>query len=93
MGSVKIELNPAGIAELFKSAEMQAEVQSVGDAVAAKAMGLSGEAYAASTHNAGFTAIANVYPDSREAAHDNFQNNTLLKAAGELGLPQTKPHL
>ena len=93
MGKVKIELNPAGIAELFKSPEMREELQQVGDSVAAKAMGLSGKAYAASTHNAGFTAISNVYPDSRGAAHDNFQNNTLLKAAGELGLPQTKPHL
>lgn len=91
--SVRIEINPQGVAELFKSAEVQSFLQEAGEAVAARAGSMSGERYAASVHNAGFTAICNVYPDSEGAARDNSTNNTLLKAAGDLGMPQTKPHL
>ncbi len=93
MSKVKFELNPAGIIEIFKSDEMKGLLQEAGNAVAGKAMEMSGQEYASSVHNAGFTAIANVYPDSAAAAHDNFKNNTLLKAAGSAGLPQSKPHL
>lgn len=93
MSGVRIELNPAGVAELFRSAEVQEFLQEAGDAVAARASSMSGERYAARVHNAGFTAICNVYPDSREAAADNSSNNTLLKAAGDLGMPRTKQHI
>lgn len=91
--SVRIEINPQGVAELFRSAEMQSVLQEAGEAVAGRARSMSGEEYAARVHNAGFTAICNVYPDSEGAAKDNSRNNTLLKAAGDLGMPQTKPHL
>ena len=93
MPKVKIELIPSGIIELFKSSEVQGALQEAGNAVANRATGMSGEEYEARVHNAGFTAIANVYPASAKAAHDNFSNNTLLKAACSAGLPQTKPHL
>ena len=40
----------------------------------------AGSDYAHRTHVASFVAISNVYPDSKEAAKDNYKNNTLLKA-------------
>lgn len=94
MPKVKIELNQSGIISLFKSAEVQSYIQGVGEKVASQATGMSGgKAYAARTDSASFTAITNVFPDSPEAAHDNFKNNTLLKVAGSMGLPSSKPHL
>ena len=86
---VEIELNQSGIISLFKSSEVHAALQEAGNAVA----NYAGPDYAASTHNAGFTAIANVFPNSAEAARENYQENALLKAAGSLGLPSSKPHL
>lgn len=42
------------------------------------------EEYGYNTHNASFTAITNIYPNSAEAAKDNWDNNTLLKMVGVL---------
>ena len=86
---VEIELNNQGIIELFKSAEIASAIKTAGDAVASA----SGSEYEASVHNASFTAICNVYPTTKSAGHDNFQNNTLVKAIGVVGLPTKKPHL
>ena len=74
---VKVELNMQGLNELMKSSEMQAHLQKCGEQVANAA----GEGYAARTHVADYVAICNVYPDTPEAAKDNYENNTLLKAA------------
>lgn len=38
--------------------------------------------YSYRTHNASFTALTNVYPTTKEAAKDNYANNTLLKMIG-----------
>lgn len=83
MSDVKIELNLQGINEMMKSEEIQAHLQRAGEAVANAA----GNGYAAKTQEINWIAITNVYPDSKEAAHDNFQNNSLLKAIGAVGLP------
>ena len=83
MSDVKIELNLQGINEMMKSKEIQAHLQAAGQAVANAA----GDGYAAETHVINWIAITNVYPDSKEAAHDNFKNNSLLKAVGAVGLP------
>ncbi len=93
MGKVKVEINPQGIIELFKSDGMQDYLQDVGNAVAEAATGRSGEEYGARSHLASYTAICNVYPASPEAAKDNLENNTLLYATGSLGLPKEKPTL
>lgn len=87
--SVTVELNDKGIIELFKSAEIANAIKEAGDAVASA----SGPDYEASVHNASFTAICNVYPNSKSAAHENFKNNTLVKSIGVVGLPTKKPHL
>lgn len=94
-GKVKVVLNNQGIIELFKSPEVVSWLQDVGDSVADTATGMSqyGGEYGARAHLAARTAIVNVYPDSKEAAHDNYENNTLLKALGASGLPSSKPRL
>lgn len=91
MSKVKIELNLAGINAMMKSAEIQAALQSAGEAVAQNAGGLSGGAkYGARTHTANWVAITNVYPEDAEAARANYKDNTLLKGVGAAGLPTSK---
>ena len=88
---VEVELNLKGLRELFRSEGMQSFVDRAGSDIARKASGMSGEDYTHRTHLADNTAICNVYPNSKEAAKDNYENNTLLKA--KAGYPSTKPHL
>ena len=86
MSDVKIELNLPGINEMMKSEEIQAHLQKAGEMVAHAA----GDGYTADTDVLNWVAITNVYPDTKEAAHDNFKNNSLLKAVGTVGLPMRK---
>lgn len=91
MSKAKIELNLAGVNAMMKSAEIQAQLQAAGEAVAAQASAMAGgAAFAASTHLANWIALANVYPNDADAAHRNFSDNTLLKAVGAVGLPLKK---
>lgn len=83
---VKFKLNLEGLNELMKSGEMQSALLEAGQAVAQAA----GEDYAAEVHVANWIAISNVYPDSKKAAHENYEDNTLLKAVGAVGLRQSK---
>lgn len=83
---VEFELNLAGLNELMKSAEMMAALEEAGRTVA----GIAGDDYDVRVHQASFVAIANVYPDSKKAAEDNYKNNTLVKALGASGLSMTK---
>lgn len=76
MSKVRFELNLAGLNELMKSTEMQSILDKYGSQVASRA----GDDYGYRTHVADFVAICNVFPDSKEAARDNYKNNTLLKA-------------
>ena len=86
MAKVDFELNINGLRELMKGPEMQAALQEAGDAVASSA----GGDYGVRVHVADYVAIANVFPDSQEAAKDNYENNTLLKALGSAGLKMGK---
>ena len=83
---VKFKLNMSGLNELMKSGEMQSHLAQAGSAVASAA----GEGYGSRVHLADYVAIANVYPDSAEAAQDNYENNSLLKAIGAAGLHSQK---
>ena len=78
MANVEFKLDLAGLNELMKSGEMQAVLEEYGQQVAGRA----GGDYGVRVHTASFVAIANIYPDSQEAAKDNYENNTLLKALG-----------
>lgn len=86
MGNVKFELNLLGLNELMKSAEMQSALKEAGQSVADAA----GSEYAAEVHTANWIAISNVYPNSKKAAHENFKDNTLLKALQSSGLRMSK---
>lgn len=70
----------------MKSPEISGAVLEAGQAVAMAA----GADYAAEVHQANWIAISNVYPDSKAAARENFEDNTLLKAIGSVGLKMTK---
>ena len=83
---VEFELDINGLRELMKGPEMQAVLQEAGDAVASGA----GGDYGVRVHVADYVAIANVFPESKEAAKDNYENNTLLKALGSAGLKMGK---
>ena len=82
MSKVRIELNLAGINECMKSKPIQDVLQECGEQVAARAAAMDGTDYAATTHLANWIAVTNVYPNSKEAAHANFEHGTLLKALG-----------
>lgn len=80
------ELNLTGLNELMKSAEMQSHLAQAGAAVAQAA----GTDYDHQTYVLNYVAVENIYPASSDAAHDNYENNTLLKALGSVGLSMTK---
>lgn len=82
MADIKFELNLKGLNELMKSDEMVKALDEAGETVARKA----GSDYSKRTHQATWVAICNVYPDSKKAAKDNYENNTLLKALSSAGL-------
>ena len=86
MADVEFELNLSGLQEIMKSGEMQAALSEAGAAVALAA----GGDYAYRVHTASFVSLCNVYPDSKEAAKENYETNSLLKAAGAVGLPMSK---
>ena len=79
---VKVKLNMAGLNEIMKSSEMQSHLKSAADAVARNA----GEGYGSRVHVASYVAIANVFPNSKEAAIENYGNNVLLKSLSSVGL-------
>lgn len=76
MAKTEIKINYAGVGALLKSSEVAAMVQKIASNVARNA----GQGYGTRVHNSGQRQIANVFPDSAEAAKDNLENNTLLKA-------------
>ena len=71
----KFELNREGVANLMKSADMQAVLQGYASIKAAQA----GAGYESAVHVGQFRAYANIYPNTREAVHDNWDHNTLEK--------------
>ena len=86
MGKVKVKLNLKGINEVMKSPEILSAVEAAGQAVANAA----GTDYATRSGLIRYIALCNVYPDNNKAAKDNFDNNTVIKAASAAGLKLTK---
>lgn len=73
---IDFQLNKAGVAELLKSAEMQAMLED-------KASGIKnrcGDGYEQDVYVGRNRANAMVYASSFEAKRDNLKNNTILKA-------------
>ena len=86
MGKVKVELNLKGINEVMKSPEIQSACQAAGQAVAQAA----GSDYGTESGTIQYIAYCNVFPDSKEAAKENYEDNSILKAVSAVGLPMTK---
>lgn len=80
------KLDMDGLTELKKSAEMKAVLEEMGSSVASSA----GGDYDYRVHDADYTSIVNIYPATKEAARDNYENNTLLNALGASGLSMRK---
>lgn len=79
---IKVKLNMPGLNELMKGPEMQSHLQNAADAVAR----FAGADYGTRVHVASFVAIANVFPNSKEAAIENSSGNVLLKSLSGVGL-------
>lgn len=86
MADVKFELNLPGLNELMKSPEMQAALDNAGEHVAR----VAGSDYAASPKTGRYIGFSNVYPNSARAAHENYTQNTLIKALSASGLRMSK---
>lgn len=86
MADVKFELNLQGLNELMKSPEMQAALDSAGAVVS----NMAGSEYASSPKTGRWIGFCNVYPNSKKAAHENFVDNTLIKALSASGLSMEK---
>lgn len=86
MGKVGIKLNMPGINAVMKGDGIQSVLKAAGDSVASSA----GEGYAAEVRTINWIAVCNIYPDSKQAAKDNYKNNSLLKALSSSGLKMTK---
>ena len=86
MADFKFELDLNGLREIMKSPEMQSALSEAGAAVASAA----GGEYGHKGRIASYVALELVYPDSKEAAKENYETNSLLKAIGSVGLPTSK---
>lgn len=71
----KLVLNNSGIQEYLKSGEVQGLVLETAQGITNNLQGYRVESWP--TRN-----IVFIYPETKEAQEDNFDNNTLLKAVG-----------
>jgi hypothetical protein len=55
-------------------------MQSILAAEGAKVAARAGDGYSSAVHVHSKRAVANIFPDTKESARDNYENNTLLKA-------------
>lgn len=86
MGNVEVKINLQGINEVMRSPEIAAAISAAGEAVASAA----GDGYGTRSGAWDYIAYCNVFPDSKEAAKENYEENTIVKAAGAVGLPFSK---
>lgn len=78
MSKVRFELNEEGVRELLQGAAMQSLLGSLASQKAAQA----GSGYKSAVHVFTRRAVAHIFPGDAESAHDNYENNTLLKTIG-----------
>lgn len=71
----RFELDREGVRELLTGSKMQKIVEEC----AAKKAAQAGSGYASAVHLGKKRCYANVYPETKEALHDNWDNNTLEK--------------
>lgn len=78
MKKMDFQLDRGGVRRLLNMTEMTDVLRDAAEII----RGRCGEGYAVTTGRAGNRASALVYPETREAAIDNAENNTLLRARG-----------
>ena len=76
MSKTKIDLNSAGIREFLRGGEVAGYLGTVAGNVAAKC----GNGYGTDVYTTPGRVVSSVFTDGAEAARDNMENNTLLKA-------------
>lgn len=76
MGKAKVKVDYKEVGKLLRGQESKSMMEHFGKQAAAKA----GSGYGYRVHDSGQRQIANVFPNTSEAARDNLENNTLLKA-------------
>lgn len=76
MNNFKLDL--AGLNQLMKSAEMQSILSQAGGRVASNA----GKGYSHQGYVINWIAVENIFPVTKEAAYENAEKHTLLKALG-----------
>lgn len=86
MADFKFELYLPGLNTLMTSTEVQALLDDAGETVAQ----MAGSDYASSPKTGRWVGFCNVFPNSRRAAHENYMENTLLKALSASGLRTKK---
>ena len=85
MSKVDFKLDLPGLNQLMKSPEMQSILAQKGAQVAAAANSSAQSSraqYSASTKTINWIAVTTVRADNGAAVHENYENNTLLKALG-----------
>lgn len=78
MSNVRFKLNSKGVQELLKGSAMQSILMEDARSIAGRA----GEGYFSETRVYKKRAVGRAYAGTSEAIHDNYENNTLLKALG-----------
>lgn len=80
MSKFELKLNDEGIQDLLSCAEMQNIISTI----ASQRANAAGPGYSYRTHvmPGPRRAVANIFPTTKEAAQDNYENNTLLKVVG-----------
>lgn len=81
MSNVKVKLNLPGINEVMKDGEILAACEQAAGEVGS----MSGIDTEIQSGTINYIAYANVYPATEEAAKENFEENSLLKAASAAG--------
>ena len=76
MSRLKVVLNSEGVRALLRSREMMDVCASYANAAA----GRLGEGYAVSTYTGKNRVNASIYTETIEAARENLESNTILKA-------------
>lgn len=80
MSNVKVVLNKESIKEYMKSNEMKAACEERANTARAKL----GEGYKVTSMSGKTRCNASILAESKEAKRENRENNTILKAVGEL---------
>ena len=76
MANVRIELNKSGVRDLLRSAEIQRELEEVAEPI----MSRLPDGYSKDIHMGRNRSNVGITAATAEAAKDNMENNTLLKA-------------